>query len=395
MRIITRYVVFELLKTFTVIVTVVTMLLLLVFLAQRAIQEGLGPLLVLRLTPYLLPDVLRFAIPGTLLLATCVVYGRMAGLNEILAIKANGNSPMTVVWPGILLAFIISLGTVWLNDIAVSWGRTGVDRIILRSVEDIAYGMLRTQRSYSNSQFSIHVADVQGRTLIRPTISFHNKDNSPPITLVARQAELRFNAQNNQLKVVLQDTQFDIGSDMIGEWPDIFEYDLPLSTFARNPTSQPLPSETALRDIAFRVNETSANIDIQRQLLATKAGYQLLTGDLPELHSEKWKINLMGLQKSHYTLNRYQAEPYRRWASGFTCLVFMIIGSAVAIRFKIADFWTCFGLCFLPILITYYPIFQFGVNQTKSGVFPPYGVWLGNALLLAVGLPLLRNMTKR
>jgi lipopolysaccharide export system permease protein len=116
---------------------------------------------------------------------------------------------------------------------------------------------------------------------------------------------------------------------------------------------------------------------------------------LPELHSEKWKINLMGLQKSHYTLNRYQAEPYRRWASGFTCLVFMIIGSAVAIRFKIADFWTCFGLCFLPILITYYPIFQFGVNQTKSGVFPPYGVWLGNVLLLAVGLSLLRNMTKR
>jgi len=395
MRIITRYVIFELLKTFTVIVTVVTMLLLLVFLAQRAIQEGLGPLLVLKLTPYLLPDVLRFAIPGTLLLATCVVYGRMAGLNEILAIKANGDSPMIVVWPGILLAFIISLGTVWLNDIAVSWGRTGVDRIILRSVEDIAYGMLRTQRSYSNSQFSIHVANVQGRTLIRPTISFHNKDNSPSITLVARQAELRFNAQSNQLKVILQDTQFDIGSDTVGEWPDIFEYNLPLSTLAKNPRGQPLPSETALRDIAFRVNETSVNIDIQRQLLATKAGYQLLTGDLPELRSEKWKINLMGLQKSHNTLNRYQAEPYRRWANGFTCLVFMIIGSAVAIRLKIADFWTCFGLCFLPILIAYYPIFQFGVNQTKLGVFPPYGVGLGSVLMLGVGLFLLRCMTKR
>jgi lipopolysaccharide export system permease protein len=73
----------------------------------------------------------------------------------------------------------------------------------------------------------------------------------------------------------------------------------------------------------------------------------------------------------------------------------MIIGSAVAIRLKIADFWTCFGLCFLPILIAYYPIFQFGVNQTKLGVFPPYGVWLGSVLMLGVGLFLLRCMTKR
>ncbi|HIB00315.1 MAG TPA: LptF/LptG family permease, partial [Phycisphaerales bacterium] len=179
MRIITRYVVFELFKTFAVILTVITMLLLFILLAQRAIQEGLEPLLVIRLTPYLIPDVLRLAIPATMLLATCVVYGKMSGANEIIAVKANGGSPMVVVWPAIVLAFAISLFAVWLNDIAVSWGRTGVDRIILRSVEDIVYGMLRTQRAYSNSRFSIHVKDVEDRKLIRPTISFHARDNAP------------------------------------------------------------------------------------------------------------------------------------------------------------------------------------------------------------------------
>ena len=370
------------------------MLLLFILLAQRAMQEGLGPLLVIRLTPYLLPDVLRLAIPGTMLLATCVVYGKMSGANEVIAIKANGGSPMIVVWPAIILAFIISLFAVWLNDVAVSWGRTGVDRIVMRSVEDIAYGMLRTQRAYSNSRFSIHVKDVRDRTLIRPTISFHSRDNAPPVTLVARQAELKFNPNSNQLKVVLQDTQFDIGSNMYGQWPAVFEYELPLSTFARNPTGQPMPSDTALRDIGTRIDEKTLEIATQRQLLATKAGYQLLMGDFPNLHSENWKKNMLGLQAARYSLNRYQTEPFRRWANGFSCLIFMIIGAATAIRKRISDFWTCFAVCFLPILIIYYPVFQFGVDQTKSGEFPPYGVWLGNVVFLIVGILSVRHMMK-
>ena len=76
------------------------------------------------------------------------------------------------------------------------------------------------------------------------------------------------------------------------------------------------------------------------------------------------------------------------------CLIFMIIGAATAIRKRISDFWTCFAVCFLPILIVYYPVFQFGVDQTKSGEFPPYGVWLGNFVFLIVGILSVRRMMK-
>ena len=61
---------------------------LLIGLAQRALLEGMGPVPVLRLIPFVLPDALRFAIPGTILFAACSLYGRMAADNEILAIKA-------------------------------------------------------------------------------------------------------------------------------------------------------------------------------------------------------------------------------------------------------------------------------------------------------------------
>ena len=40
---------------------------------QEAMRQGLGPLPILRLMPYLLPESLRYAVPATVLFAACSV----------------------------------------------------------------------------------------------------------------------------------------------------------------------------------------------------------------------------------------------------------------------------------------------------------------------------------
>ena len=100
--------------------------------------------------------------PATILLAACSVFGRMSADNEIVAIKSLGISPMVVIYPALSLAFIVSLVAVWINDIAVSWGRIGIYRVVVESVEEVAYSMLRTQRAYTTRQFSINVKGVSG-----------------------------------------------------------------------------------------------------------------------------------------------------------------------------------------------------------------------------------------
>ena len=57
MGLISRYIGWELIKAFLMTLMGLTILLLIILLTQRAIQEGLGPVPVLRLIPYLLPDV--------------------------------------------------------------------------------------------------------------------------------------------------------------------------------------------------------------------------------------------------------------------------------------------------------------------------------------------------
>ena len=93
MRILTRYVLSEVLKVFLISVLGLTTLLVVVVIIGEAEKEDLPLTQVLQLIPYALPEALRFTVPVTLLLACTSVFARMSGANEVVAAKALGISP--------------------------------------------------------------------------------------------------------------------------------------------------------------------------------------------------------------------------------------------------------------------------------------------------------------
>src|SRR5688572_27135382 len=197
MRIITRYVVWELLKVFALSVLGLSAVVMLILVGQQAVRMNLGITATLRLSQFILPQALAFAVPAAILFAVCFVYGRMSADNEVTAIKAQGVSPMALLRPGYVLALFLSLWGVWLNDLAFSWGHAGVQRVVLQSVEEIAYRLLRAQRFYSNNKFSIMVQDVEDRALIRPIMNFQPNNDMPAFILKAQRAELKSNLDRN------------------------------------------------------------------------------------------------------------------------------------------------------------------------------------------------------
>src|SRR5262249_12557751 len=121
---------------------------------------------------YMLPQAMQFSVPGALLLATTVVYGRVSSSNEIVAVKSLGITPMVMLWPTLIMAFVVSFCAVALNDIARSWGTDGVKKVVIESFEEIAYGRLRTHKSFSADSFDVNVKEVRGKKLIGPVFSF-------------------------------------------------------------------------------------------------------------------------------------------------------------------------------------------------------------------------------
>ncbi len=391
----TRYILWNLIAVFAVTLAGLTLVLIMAVVAQEAVRQGLGLEPIVRLLPYLMPDALRFALPAAMLFAVCMVYGRMSAANEFVAIKSLGISPLKALWPALALAFLVSLVAVWLNDAAVSWGRQGVYRVVLHSVEEIAYGMLRSQRSYSTRQFSIGVRGVEGRKLIQPIVFLRaDGENSPTIMLTADSAELRSNPEDSTLSIWLTNSIVDVDGEITGIFPETYEYVVPLSQASKKGNAPSGPANCALRLLPRRTLEQRADILELEQTMAAEAAYQMLSGDFAELSSDAWRLRHGRLRGAQDTLHRFEMEPWRRWASGFSCLFFALAGAPLAVWRRREDIWTTFAFCFFPILVCYYPLLIIGVDRSKSGEWPSYSVWLGNIVIGLAGLWLMRLLVR-
>jgi lipopolysaccharide export system permease protein len=393
MKIISRYVLVELLQVFLVSLSALTLFMLVVGLVKEAQQQGLGIVQIARLVPYVLPEAMRFAVPGTMLFAVASVFGRMSASNEITALKAAGVTPMATIWPAIGLAVVVSFVSVWLNDLAVSWGRNGIRRVIVNSVEEIIYGRLRQQRSYATPKLSINVRGVEGRRLIRPTLSFTQGDGALA-TISAAEAEITTDADASELIVTFYDGTLHMG-DVKAVFPDTIVRKVPLDAVSRKGVSSSSPSEIAMAEFAAARTEEANRIGQLEQLAAGRTAMAILGGHL-ELTTPAVTKRYRDQTDYHATrLTRIIMEPWRRWANGFSCLCFVLVGAPMAIRMRNADFLTSFFLCFLPILVVYYPVFMLGISRVKAGAFPPPAVWAGNVLVTLWGLWLLRGVIRR
>ncbi len=275
----TRYILAEILKIFVVALLVLTMLILLIGVARKLLSEGLGPVAVIQLLPFLIPVSLQFSFPATALFSVCCVYGRMSADGEIATIKASGVSPLRVLRPALIFAALLSPIAVYLSDLSVSWGRTGVNRVVLLSIEDVVYRVLRAQHSYTSDHgFSIHVREVEGRRLIHPTVTVHNNGKNGPMKLSAREGRLTLDSERQTLLLQVIDSQVEGGHGFQGIVPGETEFKIPLSGALKvKDVSQRSPSELPLRLIGDERIRQDSRAHAAVGQLAAHTGFSVLT----------------------------------------------------------------------------------------------------------------------
>jgi len=84
-----------------------------------------------------------YAMPATCLFSCCVVFGRLAADNELIAIQTMGLHKSVVIVPVLALTFMLSLFAVWVNDVSYAWSYWGIEQVILESSDQIVYGVLK------------------------------------------------------------------------------------------------------------------------------------------------------------------------------------------------------------------------------------------------------------
>jgi lipopolysaccharide export system permease protein len=389
-----RYITWELIGWLAIVLVGLTGLLVLMVVLVEASRMGLGLLPTLRLLPFSLPLALAYAAPCAMLFTVCLIYGRMSADNEIVATKALGVSPSVLLWPAWLIAFALSIVGIWLTDLAFSWGAAGVQRVVIQSVEEIAYGKLRAEKAYANQRFSIIVKEVQDRKLVRPEMSFQPSADMPGIRISAVEAELKADLARNVMILTMTDCEVEMQPNIRSFIPGREVREFPLTFFSAKDVREGNPTNLPLRHISGEIPAQERRIDELERSLAAQSAIALVTGELQELSEAVWKSRRKQLSDARSRLFKLRTEWPRRSANGFSTLAFVLVGAPLAILLKRADVVTRFGTSFLPILLSYYPLLLTCCDRAKAGSWPPYVVWLPNVLLFGVGLWLMKRVVR-
>lgn len=392
MRILQRFVLNDLLRIFVLAIVVLTVLLVFMGVVSEAAKNGLGWWQILQILPFIVPSLLPYTIPATLLLTVCIVYGRMAGDHEITAIKAAGINISCILMPSFVLGAALSLGTFILTDQFIPWARANIESVITLAMEDIFLDTLHANSSYNDSAhgISILVAGVRmrDRTLIKPIIRYR-LEQSEVATITAREAKLKFDLQEQQVLLTLHDSRIVTprGEDMA---LDREEFILPLPT----PTDtlkapRNMTIESIRQELAALVRERDDIL--HRQMIG--AVLALSEGSFERLEPrDQWALDMKERNRTERT-HKLHTEIHGRVALSCSCFFFVLIGSPFAIVQGKRQFLTNFALCFLPILLGYYPIVLLTMNLCRDGMLNPvWGMWIGNACMLITAFFVLRKV---
>lgn len=390
MGVITRYILRELGVTFLFGFVALTGLLLTFGLVREAMAKHLTMVYIVQLIPFILAEMAPISLPVTLLLAVTIFFSKMSGNNEVIALKALGIPPKAFLMPVFVIAFVISIVGVGINELAITWGQRGIRAVIYYGADDILFEQLIHDHSFetSNRQISISVQGVDGqRKLIKPTIIVRKEG----IIIEAETAKITVNFAAEILTIKFVGMKISGGS--IGAAFPERDIQIPLSEIVPSAESK-RPARWGLYRISKEKKNTIEQIEQQRRIIAAHRTFGAAVESADAWANPRTQIidaqtGTRSLQ-SHY--NKLSVEPPRRWATGFSCFFFVWLGAPLAIWMRKSDFFSSFFACFVPILVLYYPLMMFGFDQAKSGTLPPASVWLANAAIGLVGLWFLRQI---
>ncbi|MEZ6123776.1 MAG: LptF/LptG family permease [Planctomycetaceae bacterium] len=391
MTLLQRHITAELLRVFLLLIVILTVMLVFVGALNEG-QDKIGPKQIIQIMPFIVPSMLPFTIPATLLLAVTVVYGRMAGDLEITAAKAAGINPLQLLMPAFVLGAILAVGSFGLTNFAVPWAVGKIEQIVSQAIEDIFLDRLTSQHFISEPEhgFSITVEGVRNGILLGPTFKYRNGEHEQ-VTLHARFASIRFDLPNRTVKIRVKDAHASVpGRDAGGRMDEkelSFPFNLDDTTGKRSFRHQ------QIAEIKEAIAEWQHGKSRNRFQRDQEAAMLMLTGDFSGLAEPRIQEYADYSRAADYHCRKLKTEIHSRYAMAGSCLFFALVGGPFAVYQARRQFMTAFIMCFLPILLVYYPVTFLMTNLGKTGaVDPVWGMWIPNVILTLAAAVVLKKV---
>lgn len=389
-----RMIFWELAKVFLMSLVGITGILLMASIVAEATQQGLGPAQILAAIPLLIPSTLPYTIPATTLFAACVVYGRLAADNEILAIKSAGVNIFMAVKPGMILGLLISACTMGLYYHIIPYTHYLLRSMVFSDADELLYSVLRKHNmiNYPQMPYSMFVKGVQGRKLISPIFKRRSDRSGTDVVAHAREADLRVNMAKRQIFVHMR---FGVATMEDGSHLDFVDkvWEVPLPEDWKAETHK-RPRAMTWVELGSRREKLLNDLAAAEQSLAEVAEQGSQSSRPPDGMTNYQNL----VDRARFIRQQaleLKVEMLMRPALALGCFFFILVGCPVGIWFSRSDFLSSFITCFLPIVIVYYPLVLCGTNMAKEDRFHPEPlVWMANGVIGIIGLVLFTRLAR-
>lgn len=358
MRILRNY----LLKEFTgpLIMTLGVMSFIMVFvgnlnkIADLVINKGVDLFSVTKLFLLMMPYIVTYALPVSVIMAVLLSLGRLSSDNEIIAIRASGINLFRLILPLTLIGLIMSLFLVIFNDRAASYAhfayrKTMMDVGIKNPTAAFEEGVFIN--SFQKYILFIYHVDQKKNKLYNIRIYEPQGEDKPTRTIIAKSGEFITDPGKNTVKLKLMDGTSDE--------PD-----------PENPTNFfKLNFKTYFMNLNLAQGQKGKNIEKKPKDMTIK-----------ELRLEIAKLKKGGVDPTPLIV-----EITEKITLAFSCLVFVLIGSPLGIITRRREKSINIGIAIL-LMIIYYPTFIGCEALAIQGILPASMImWLPNLVFASAG----------
>ena len=329
--------------------------------ADLIINKGVGAAYVFRLLMLMMPWLLTFTIPISVLSATLLAFGRLASDNEVIALKASGVSLYRIAAPALVVGLLVSLFCIPLNDrILPESGyraRCLIKEIAIRN----PLAMLEPGVFIKGFQdYIIFVYNIQGNKLKNIRI-YQPQAGKPTRTIVAKEGEVIPIPEKNVVKLKLR---YGSADEALPEDPDNF-YKVVFDTYY----------------MTLNLKDALESENIQKKPREMS---------IAELRTEAKKMD-----KENVNTVPLYIEIHNKLALAFSNFIFILIGIPIAIRTHRREKSINFGFTMVLFLV-YWGIMLVGVACSIRNIIPPWlGIWMANVLLFIVGVFLFLRVARK
>jgi lipopolysaccharide export system permease protein len=392
-----RMIFWELARVFLLALVALTGMLVMGGVVAEASQRGLGPMQLLLAIPLLIPSTLPYTLPATTLFATCVVYGRLAHDNEILALKAAGIHLWHVVWPAIFLGLAAGSVTFLLSLDVIPTTHHELRTRFLRDVDEFLYNTLKREGCIRNAKmpYTIYCQRVQSKTLLDALFMRRDlKDQHYDVIAWAHEAVLRTDLPHNQLVVTMRHCYISSDNGEDGGYFKERDWEMPLPPDFMDRAKKSSARAMTWWEILDEMGKLDDKIQLHVEDIATHEAVLNIGGGEEdfEKHVKDLRNQVRHIESQLLFL---VTELHMRPALALGCLCFVLVGCPVGIWFSRSDYLSAFITCFLPIVLVYYPLMLCGINLARLGRVNPWlGLWSADVLMGAIALGLFRRLLR-